>query len=456
MPKTDHIIFFLIASAGVLASLLVGHISGTLALTSFDSYRNDSSAYVKQAFALLDERTLGEELGDFRKPLGYPLFLAFSYGVFGRYPIAALVMHAILFWAVLYAVWRVSARLFGKWFVWIPVVFTAGYWGITFYVFKIESELFSLFLATLLILLMFRLLEAPSLRRAILCGFVFALLILTKPIALYALPFFVGLIVWRVWQTSFLQIGTYALIAAAVPLLAAGGWMMRNHVLTGDYQIEQRTGHIIWVRGSIAESSASDIASYTLATLTGDFIADYFFPGYAADPVPFRIRRETMELLQKMRKDGVSEYENNRFFLEGGVKKITAHVPAYLVTAVPGLFALNEPVNHKGFSLAHLFAGTHEYLSQGVKIFILVALRMFWFLFLVAVVYGGVLAWRTRDIQWRVLLFFVLYNNAVYALAIMPAEPRFLVPVLPWYGTFFAVAISSIMASGKFRAGEVR
>lgn len=450
MRKREYIILTCITLGGFFLSLLFAYKSGTLALTSFDALRDDAGAYNRQALALLDQRTLGEKLGDFRKPPGYPFFLAGTYGVFGRHPISAWSMQVFLFGGLLWMVYAISTRLIEGLYKWIPVVCTAGYWGILFYVFKLESELTALFLLVAYTYAAFLVWETGlTWRRTFIGGLLLALLILTKPIILYASPVCVGFFVHKEWQLNrkravFHTFGVWALV-----VLLAGGWMMRNYLITGDYQIEQHTGHIVWVRGAVAELPPKEIMSYALAVLAGDLIADYVFPGYADNPVPYRFRGQVTAIQEKMKKEGAREHDTEKFFLETGSRNIITHAPGFVLTSFLGVFALNEPVNHKGFSLAHLFTYTHEYIPYGFKIFIILIVRIGWFMFLGVVLYGLRLAWQRGRAGWRFIIFLMVYFNSMYALIIVPAEPRFLVPVLPFYFLCFGAGISCFLTRVK-------
>lgn len=440
----------------VMASIVVGYFSGTLLVTSFDELRDDASAYNRQALMFLDARTFGAELGDFKKPPGYSLFLAVVQGLFGKHIPVAWIAQLVLFVAALYMLWRLSEKLLHGWMVFLPLVGTALYWGVTFYVFKTESELFALFLITLLIFVLFQEKGGNlSLEKMVLGAVVLALLILTKPIFLYSTPFFACFFVWDAWQKYRMRAAFHAAVFISIVALFAGGWMVRNYMVTGDYQVEQHTGHIVYGRGAIAELPWHAIGAYMIASVGGDFVADMFVPGYADSPVPSVSRGQIIAHMQTMRKNGVNEYDSNAYFFAGGIEKIQQNLFGYAITVIPGVMEMNAPVNHRGFSLAHMFAGTRDTVPRNVKIAILLAIRAGWLVFLSVVLYGATQAWRTRDRRWLLLIFLVAYVNGIYALVIAPVEPRFLVPILPLYFLFFTIGIRHLLTGvGKLYSVE--
>ncbi|PJE64605.1 MAG: hypothetical protein COU90_02075 [Candidatus Ryanbacteria bacterium CG10_big_fil_rev_8_21_14_0_10_43_42] len=446
MINGDWRIFVVLMMFAVAGSIIIGVTGKTLTLNSFDELRDDAEVYNDQAFALLDEHTLGESLGNFKKPPGYSLFLTIPYGLFGRHLTVAWVAQVLLFIGALFMLWRMSNMLFDRWVAVMPLLGISFFWGITFYVFKMESEILALFLVTLLIYTLFwKWNEDVFWRKTVACGAVFAFLVLTKPIFLYVVPIIVYFLVRDTWRRDYKCATIHAAVFITIIALASGGWMIRNYLTTGDYQIEQNTGHIIWGRGGVAELSTREVVAYTTASLFGNLVADYVFPGYAEFPVPSANRRYIIDRIHAMRDDGVADHEINAFFLAGGVEKIRQNPIKYIVTTVPGIFELNALVNHRGFSLVHVFIGTHEEIPRGVKFAIIGMLRTGWLLFLGVAVYGMVQAWKSYDRRWHVFIFLVLYVNIIYALIIAPVEPRFLVPVLPFYFLFFVMGIHAII-----------
>ncbi|OGZ43244.1 MAG: hypothetical protein A3J55_02520 [Candidatus Ryanbacteria bacterium RIFCSPHIGHO2_02_FULL_45_17b] len=446
MTRNDWTKFAFLSAFAIVISLGIGFLSGTLLQTSFADYHDDSSAYIRSARAILHGEFAWEDAEAFKKPPAYSIFLAFVYAIIGEQPRSVWFIQLVLYMCILFFWYRIGLELLKeKSHICFFLLLTTAYWGLVYYVFKIESELFALFLVTAFLFLLFRRENELTWKNTVLGGVILGALILTKPIFLYATPFIICFFVWDAWWNDRKRAVAHALVFIGIVALLAGSWMTRNYLVTGDYQIEQHTGHIIWGRGAIAEASWRDIGAYTIASIGGDLIADIFISGYAEDPVPLASRRQVLERMETMRNNGVSEYDSNAFFLTGGIKKIWQNPFGYVVSSIPILLELNAPVNHRGFSLAHLFVGTHEEIPHSIKLVVVGMFRAGWLLFLGVVVYAAVQAWRTRNRRWFILIFFTIYVNIAYALVITPIEPRFLVPVLPFYFIFFVVGIQSCL-----------
>lgn len=432
---------------GLAVSLLVGVLNKKLTLTSFSQYRDDSQYYNEKAFTLLDQGSLRDDLSEFRKPPLYSVFLAVSYSVLGRRPLSAWIMQAVLFAISIMVLYAICKRYFDDNFMYMPPLLLALYWANAFYVFKIGSEMLAITLLLLVVYFMLKYFETQSWKYLALFAFSLSAFILTKPVLLYAVPLLFILIIYEMrHKLNNVRILRDVVIAFTIVFIVVGGWMIRNYIKFHDYQIEQ-TGHIIWIRGRIAEASYSRIGAYWTASLLGDYVADLAFSGYAQSPLPLAANRDGMRVWIEKKKAGDSPLTINSFFLIDGLEKIRKNLGGIFLTSIPGFFELNAPTNHKGFSLAHFLTDTHPELSSGVRLTIILSIRFFWFVFLYFVIISGLRAYRS-DIKWRSILFFIIYFNIIHALVIVPAETRYIAPIMPFYFLLATVEVRRFLTRG--------
>ncbi|MEK7630435.1 MAG: hypothetical protein AAB417_00170 [Patescibacteria group bacterium] len=425
---------------GLTTSVVVGVVGGTLALSNFSQYRDDSRFYNEKAFSLLDQGSFCDDTSEFRKPPVYSLFLAGAYGTLGRRPHSVWLLQAGLLILTILILLSISRIFFSGPLVYLmPLLFSLAWWEL-FYVFKIGSDLLAITLLAGGVLLTLRSLGKFSYRGAVAWGLLFAILILTKPVVLYAIPFLLAIAFWEQRRQG--------VVALLMIILLVGGWMARNQILFDDYQIEQ-TGHIVWVRGVFAQSSWHDFAAYSISAIAGDYVADLVFPGYALRPLPGEINGSVKRIWEEWRTAGKTDFEIDKEFLAQGVAMLRAHPVGSLVMSAPAFFELNAPSNHRGFPMTHFLTGTREHLPIVVKLGLIVLVRGVWFLFLAVVVYG---MWDWGIVTDRRLMFLavlLVYFNIMHALIIIPMETRYLAPVVPIYFFFFARGAGK--ASGLYR-----
>ncbi len=420
---------------GLAASVVIGIVGGTLALTDFAQYRDDSRFYNEKAFSLLDQGSFRDDTSEFRKPPIYPLFLAGAYDVLGRRPHSVWLLQAGLLALTILMLLSISRMFFSEPFIYLlPLLFSLAWWEL-YYVFKIGSDMLAIALLTGGVLLTLRLLGKFSYISAIGWGILFGILILTKPIVLYVMPFLLVVVFWGQRRQGFTTL--------LVVMMLVGGWMTRNQIFFDDYQIEQ-TGHVVWVRGVLAQASWHDFAAYGVSAVAGDYIADLAFPGYAARPLPSEINGSVKRIWEERRAAGKTDFEIDKEFLAEGIAMLRAHPAGSLVMSVPALVELNAPSNHRGFPMTHFLVGTREHVPTIVKLGLIFLVRGIWLVFLAFTIYGMWDKSIFTDRRLLVLALLLVYFNIMHALVIIPIETRYIAPVVPIYFFFFARGISKI------------
>lgn len=436
--NTSYSGIILVIIVSILASVVVAALNGHLFETSFVDLSDDSEYYNARALSLLRAGTLGEEDALFRRPPAYSFFLAGVYSVFGTHMGAAWLGHGILFGVSLFLLWRIGLFFLSSFYALFSPLAVGLYGGFNFYVFEIGSELFA---ATLVLALLFFILQYQKdsrFRYLILFGIAAGLVVLTKPVIVYAVPILIAYMVWQrtSLQTSLVRFG----IVMGIAMLFVGGWMARTYMMFGELQIE-RAGHIIYTRALYGTLSWQDIGAHSIAALIGDYVADIFTPGYAERPVATRLSAKRTELFSSLLRHGYTRKDAEKELMRRGVREMIQYPLKFAVGAVPLLFELNTPENGSGFPITRMFVGTRNAISPWFKITILISIHSLWLLFLGFVVCG---AYRTIKSSLRFvwpLVFLMAFFNLSHAFLIIPPEPRFLIPVLPLYFLFFTVGI---------------
>src|SRR3989344_1984117 len=187
---------------GIGLSLFIAHLNGNLYRTKLSDYRDDSRFFIEKAEFLLKEGSFRDDLSEFRKPPVYPLFLAVVFSLFGHNPIGIWVVQILLFAVTLVLLYLISRRFFADTIAFVPSLLLALYWGNAYLVFSILSYGPAVFLLVFLVYLTFYYKEQPSLQVLIVWSLILSILILTRPIVLYATPFLVGFLLYNHLQKS--------------------------------------------------------------------------------------------------------------------------------------------------------------------------------------------------------------------------------------------------------------
>lgn len=429
--KTFSIGILCVIGVGIIASIVTASMNGLLFQTSFHDWSDDSEYYNARALSLVHTGSLGEEQALFRRPPGYSFFLASVYEVFGEHIAVAWIWQEILFVASLLLLWRISIRFTAGWYALLPPLFTGLYWGANFYVFEIGAEMLALFFLLLFVFLLILYREEHLMRFLIFCGVVGGALALTKPVFFYASLLLFGGVVYKLRSNGY-KVWLHAAAACLFVFLFVGGWAMRTYALFGETQIE-RIGHIVYTRSLYGSLSWREISVHLIASLTGDYVADQVSPGYGANPISQRLGTKRVEAMAKLREQGLSLAEAEANLLHEGIVRIQQHPIKFFAGVVPLIFDLNTLENYRGFPITRMFVGTRDSIAPALKVGILLTLHIVWFLVLGFSVFGFLLLIRDSFHAAWPILFLILFFNSVHALIILPAEPRFIMPVLPFY-----------------------
>ncbi len=439
MHRTETKIIGGIVLLGLVLAALMSAINGTWRNTSFRDYSDDSDTYNRTAVLLLDRWSFHDEqslyVGMQRRSPGYPVFLALIYGAFGRAPVAVFAMQALLFAGSIVLLWLLARMYFSPPYSFLPPLFLALSWPMALFVTKLETELLSLFLLLVFVYFLQRFFISQKYALILVAGAAISWFLLIKPAALYLLPFIAAHVALRARGEA---AKTLALLMI-VPALLVGAWMVRSIVLFDTWQV-QSGSFVLGYRGLEVTNSWERVKGAFMGALLGDIVADKFSPGYAQNPEPYPSINATTERFVALGKEGLTEKEREDIVYNEAWSRIAQNPIKFLVFGVIGLLRQNTPLNHKGYAITHTFAeGGYEYILEGQKIALLIGIRILWYAFLAAVLYGAAITardWR----RWGIIFIWIFGYNILYAF-FTHNEARYMVPLFPFYFMFFTAAL---------------
>lgn len=434
---------------GLGMAIFMSVLNGTWQATNFADYHDDAEIYNITALSILERHSFSENdtrgfVGTFRRSPGYPLFLAGSYALLGKTPIAAFITQTAIFILSLILFWSLASFYFPYPYRLIPSLFLSFSWFIALQVTSIVPELLTLFLLLLFLWAFERFFITHRSSSIFLAGGALAWLILIRPVALYGLPVILMLLLLRCfpdlsWKQSLRVLSAFLI----VPFLAVGAWTMRSVVLLDTWQIQSGSYVIAW-KSMEATAAWERIAATFLATLTGDIVADRFFPGYAKEPDHYMFARIVTARMRALDAEGIPEAQKELMLYREARERVTAHPLKFSVSGLMGLFRQNVPLNHRAQPITHLFAGgNYPLLSFWQKVGILVFLRIIGYAFLALVIYGIFLHYKEWRV-WGMITFWILFYNLFYAF-FTHNEPRYMLPLWPLYLLFTTAALHMLI-----------
>lgn len=433
MERTFLIIIVFI---GIGMAFLMSAINGTWRATNFVDYHDDAEIYNRTALSILERHSFSDNesgyVGAFRRSPGYPVFLALSFALFGKSPIAVFAAQTILWTFSLLLLWSLAGIFFSYPHRLLPPLFLALSWFIALQATIILPELFTLFLLLLFLWALERFFTAKKSMYLLVAGGALAWFILIRPVALYSVPF-IFLFLWlrernRLPAKTFLcAFGLFLLI----PFFAIGAWMARSIALLDTWQIQSGSYVIGWKSLEASAPWERVIATF-IAAATGDIVADMFSPGYAEKPDHYPFMKIIFNQMRALDARGVPEAEKERILYREAMERVRNNPWKFLMSGITGVIRQNVPLNHRAQPITHLFAGKNfSSLSLAQKIGILAIIRLIGYGFLALALYGAFLNrrdWR----RWGMVFFWMAFYNLFYAF-LTHNEVRYMLPLWPLY-----------------------
>lgn len=435
---------------GFSIAVVLGLINGGIILRDF-SQDAGLTAYHETASSLLHTLSFHNEKELFfetiRRPPGYPIFLAFSYLLFGERLMTVWIMQMALLLASIFLLWRISRCFFDGWVALLPPFFLALWWGMASQVFVVNVEIFTLFLVIVAAWAWLRYEEERRLRWIILGGVAFGWLVLVKAAFLYFVLLAALGGMMKGWRLR------HGAIALALTGIIIGSWSLYSYRLLGTFQLASG-GLTVMRRADDVLLSSERIKQFMVASFFGDYIADRLFSGYAENPEP--LNHMTLEREKEYAQRRLPDKSNETMLQKetiGEAMSLVKQAPLkFVATAIPYIIRLNRPVAPKGGEIDQLFLHTYAVLSYGQKIALLLTFLSAWYLFVAGVFFGIVQRIRKEGLisRWTLPLALIIYTNGIYAL-LSHAEARYLFPAMPFYFLFFSAFIASLFKTKALR-----
>lgn len=421
--------------------LLLGRPNETLA-ERLESDLGDGNGHVLTALTLLKTGSFGDEshpfFGEHQEGPPYRILLAGAFAILGETLWAVYILNTLLLVGAVLLLYRISKEyLPGTWAL-APPLLLAGFWGAASYVFHPNTEPISLFLILLFLMSIFRYTEGRSLGWASVAGFIFACLVLQKPVLEYFYPILLLGFVWGS-RPRFTDAVWPLILIAVTGILIVGSWHVHNYRTLGDAKLSS-AGPALVMRTESASYTGARLQGFLLASFSGSYVADALIPAYQHVHEP-EAARTYKALRRGLRASGMSEAEVNREFLQKAYKAVSMRPVQYVLMTPFWLLRLNGPVNIDGSDMDNFGVGNTT-MPAFVAMAGVLGVRLLWYIMIAAALIGAIQCVtyagekRTRvSLALLCMLALIVYINGMYAL-VSHAEVRYLLPVMPLYFLF--------------------
>src|SRR3989344_3999980 len=243
----------------------------------------------------------------------------------------------------------------------------------------------------------------------------------------YAPPFMLALF----WEASaFVWLGSYELFTMAIATFAVFSFL-KYHATQLDF-------------------STREVISMYLSYAFGDLIGGVLYDGFPKDKEPRYWDAGVEKRIDETRDRGGSLIELDRVMYQDALNKIKEKPLKFFVTGFAGVFRLNSPMNYNTLELMRVLAGDNRSFPKGLRILLVLGVRLLWYGFLAVVSIAFI--WHARDLKaWGLILGVILYYNIMYSL-LTHAEVRYILTVMPFY--FLLCAEGLYLISGGYRTHD--
>jgi|GEM_PF-476894 len=458
MPSKRNQIIVLILLAFIF-STSIAVVNRRITIRDPAIYHGDAKTYHANAVSFLHGGDFDADTTFQRKPPMYSLFMAMGYSLFGERSLSTWILQEILHVVTVLLLFTIARSLFTEKQAFVATLVYTIFWGSAFWVYKIGPETLSTFFVVALLYIMMKYRAKNDVRFVMGFGVLLAALILTKPVVMFVVPFLLFFL--RTEKKPFRK--AHVAIALGIVVVIVGGWMLRNSLRYGSFEIEQ-SGQIIWSRSILAAEPTHNIVAYGIAAMCGDYMTNYLIPGYSSHPVPTEVNNRMKEFSREYKKIDPDSGSLDEAFRKEGIPRLFRNMGGFVISSIPSLIELNGPVTHQGKSITHFLAdndvkienshyvkvlrsvvGYDGDISSALKIATTLAIRLVWFVVMLMVLYGVLLGLRSGGVWWPIV-FLVGYFNVMHALIVIPIEVRFIAPVWPLY------VLLGVLGGGAIRA----
>ncbi|OGF26972.1 hypothetical protein A2331_02640 [Candidatus Falkowbacteria bacterium RIFOXYB2_FULL_34_18] len=410
---------------------------------------NDPWEYVCVATDLIERHTYtmcgGGEA--YREP-GYAFVLAGFFSVFGYNPIVVKIFQLFIFGIISVLIYKLGTKLFSRKVGLLAGLFSALWWVFPNYTGILTRETLLTFFMILLCLTLYKATDTQKNKYFVLVGVLLAVLSLTNAIIQYLIFFIVVnfiFILRKKISTKDLMKKILILVISFMIMLSP--WLIRNKIVypEANLAITYRTGGILSLKTYKMEVLYPGIFKYYFGHMFGYYFAEKLWPN-------LDIRAPKNNYLagadnDMYVNDGMNRYEREKILAEVNKKKILENPHKYIAISILDFLDFNSPIIPKkifnGNDYAHytLAEGRLPQIPEYIKTILLLAFRLWWFLFLSLMSYGIILSIKDWKVSgWMIIL--MVYFNGVYSA--VHAQPRYAIHVYAFYIIFAAFGLVNV------------
>ncbi len=384
----------------------------------------DQLQYHEIARTLLQTCTFQSEFIPFRTP-GYPVYVAFIYGLFGEQPYFVLFSHIGLNLLSIFLMYKIGKELFsGKVGLAAAFLFSLDAHHTMFiYYFLTESIYTTIFLLGLYTYI--RGLKTNRLLFFLLTGFVYGLSMLIRPISQYYIyGIFVFTLMWyyKDWKNGI----KWAAVVIVAYFITIAPWSYRNYHTFGHYAVSNIKGYnfLFW-NASYFEAKRQQ---KTIEEINASFIDTLKTRGWRPDSNPFEKERIDGELAKEILTANFPDYLKMhligtvKIHLSVGTQSLTdvLHIPAKKWTE-------EEKYTNGVIPLIQKFFATKTIYEILLGSFVAVFLGIVYF-------FAAIGIWRMIREKQILLMLFLLGSAGYFALASgIISYARYRLPSMPFY-----------------------
>ncbi|OGZ42317.1 MAG: hypothetical protein A3C80_00590 [Candidatus Ryanbacteria bacterium RIFCSPHIGHO2_02_FULL_45_43] len=419
-----------------------------------------SRGFIGTAISLVHTGTFNNRgpgyIGNGQRGPAYAVVLALGFLMFGEYVWPVYLMNFIFLALVIILLWRLSRRYLDGYLAFLPPLMLAVFPFSAHQVYG-RYELFSLFLGVFSVFALLKYREHKGFLWLSVGTLIFTVWILERPIVLYFLPLVLMFLVF--WQRSSLSISrllVHMLLFFFIIGSVIGLWAWRNHRVLDTWQIGSG-GHMLLRTAMHTDRTSKELISLALSYGVGDFIGSRVYAHYPENAAPSgwihsledRWVQKDEWIVEDLDGEILTRVELDKKMYREAFLKIKERPVKFVLTGFIRLIRLNAPLNHRGQEIIRMFMGEYQYLSSGMKIMIILAIRLIWLFFLTLVLYAIARHWREWE-TWGILILLLLYYNSMHAL-LTHGEARYVVTVMPFYFLLFAEGFRLFYSKIKLR-----
>ena len=369
----------------------------------------------------------------FRTP-GYPFFVAIIYTLFGTQPYTVIVVQIFLNLISIIFIYQIGKELFSEKVGWIAALLFSVDLHHSIFIFQILTETIYTTIFILALYFYVRAIKNNQLTYFILCGCIYGLSTLIRPISQYYIA--CVLLFTLLWYYKNLQSGlkSFTLIGMAY-FITIAPWCLRNYNEYNHFALSNIKGYnLLFWNASYYESKRLKLP---IDTVNAQFKTELLRMGWRPDANPFEKEKYDAALANKIIKAHFGDYLKTHLI---GTVKIHLSVGTHSLTEV-----LHIPA--KKFSEEEKYANgvitlVKKFFAEKTIYEILLGLFVALFL-LIVYLFTALGIWRMIKEKQVLLMLFLLGSAGYFALISgIISYARYRLPSMPFYILLASVGIA--------------